>query len=256
MGLSDNLCSCDNAGSEIDQLADKPDQSLDMVSHRTVDEYADRSKASEISQSVDRQWIAVTTYQPVDIVTKTVEVPVIKTVEKFVHKPVIQEKIVHVPREVTQIVEKIVEIPDVKYVEKIVEVPQVQYRSKFVPKIEVVEKIIEKPTIIEKWTEKKVEVPQIKEVVRYKEIDESEEVIKYFPQGKGNIDWEKECAMQSHMLPEHDANKTTVLCSDKIGEDGVMIYSTPFANQGTVFQQVSHELVRDKESARAGCIGC
>lgn len=142
--------------------------------------------------TVDRQWVALTAYQPVDIVTKTVEVPVIKTIEKIVPKTIIQEKIVHVPKNVTHIVEKIVEVPEVKYIDKVVEVPHIHYKNKYVPKIEVVEKIIERQKIIEKWHNKTVEVPQIKEVLRYKQIDDVEEIIKYIPKNSGNIDWESE----------------------------------------------------------------
>ncbi|KAK1442818.1 hypothetical protein BgAZ_303360 [Babesia gibsoni] len=173
---------------------------------RTVGTVADRSRAQEISQNVERQWVAVTTYQPVDTVTKTIEVPVVKTVERIVHKPVIQERVIQVPREVPQVVEKVVEIPDVKFVEKIIEVPQVQYRNKLVPKVEVVERIVEKPQIIEQWTERKVEVPQIKEVVRYKEIDETEEIIRYYPKGHGNIDWDKECE-KAHIIIPHEGQE-------------------------------------------------
>lgn len=142
--------------------------------------------------SVDRKWVALTAYQPVDVVTKTVEVPVIKTVEKIVPKTILQEKIVHVPKNVTHVVEKIVEIPEVKYIEKIVEVPHIHYKNKYVPKIEVVEKIVERQKIIEKWHDKIVEVPQIKEVVRFKQIEDAEEIIKYIPKDSGNIDWEAE----------------------------------------------------------------
>ncbi|CAD2097824.1 inner membrane complex protein 1c, putative [Plasmodium vinckei lentum] len=144
------------------------------------------------TSTVDRKWVALTAYQPVDVVTKTVEVPVIKTVEKFVPKTIIQEKIIHVPKNVTHIVEKIVEVPEVKYIEKIVEVPHIHYKNKYVPKIEVVEKIVERQKIIEKWHDKIVEVPQIKEVVRYKEIEDTEEVIKYVPKDSKNINWEEE----------------------------------------------------------------
>ncbi|ANQ07935.1 Uncharacterized protein PCOAH_00023140 [Plasmodium coatneyi] len=152
---------------------------------------ADSMDAKETS-TVDRKWVALTAYQPVDVVTKTVEVPVIKTVEKFVPKTIIQEKIIHVPKNVTHIVEKIVEVPEVKYIEKIVEVPHIHYKNKYVPKIEVVEKVVERQKIIEKWHDKIVEVPQIKEVVRFKEIEDAEEVIKYIPRNSKNINWEEE----------------------------------------------------------------
>ncbi|CRG99588.1 inner membrane complex protein 1c, putative [Plasmodium relictum] len=144
------------------------------------------------TSTVDRKWVALTAYQPVDVVTKTVEVPVIKTVEKIVPKTILQEKIVHVPKSVTHVVEKIVEVPEVKYIEKVVEVPHIHYKNKYVPKIEVVEKIIERQKIIEKWHDKIVEVPQIKEVVRFKQIEDAEEIIKYIPKNSGNIDWEAE----------------------------------------------------------------
>lgn len=142
--------------------------------------------------AVDRKWVALTVYQPVDVVTKTVEVPVIKTVEKIVPKTIIQEKIIHVPKNVAHIVEKIVEVPEVKYIEKVVEVPHIHYKNKYVPKIEIVEKIVERQKIIEKWHDKIVEVPQIKEVIRFKEIEEAEEVIKYIPKNFQHIDWEAE----------------------------------------------------------------
>ncbi|SBT79103.1 inner membrane complex protein 1c, putative [Plasmodium malariae] len=152
---------------------------------------SDSMDAKETS-TVDRKWVALTAYQPVDVVTKTVEVPIIKTVEKFVPKTIIQEKIIHVPKNVTHVVEKIVEVPEVKYIEKIVEVPHIHYKNKYVPKIEVVEKIVERQNIIEKWHDKIVEVPQIKEVVRFKEIEDAEEVIKYVPRNSKHINWEEE----------------------------------------------------------------
>ncbi|SBT33874.1 hypothetical protein POVWA2_019640 [Plasmodium ovale wallikeri] len=159
---------------------------------------ADSMDAKETS-TVDRKWVALTAYQPVDVVTKTVEVPVIKTVEKFVPKTIIQEKIIHVPKNVTHIVEKIVEVPEVKYIEKIVEVPHIHYKNKYVPKVEVVEKVVERQKIIEKWHDKIVEVPQIKEVVRFKEIEDAEEIIKYVPRNSKNIDWEEEYKKYTEM---------------------------------------------------------
>ncbi|ORM40749.1 uncharacterized protein BXIN_2310 [Babesia sp. Xinjiang] len=185
---------------------------------RTINTVTDRSRAQEIGQNVERQWVSLhmgkhiyslwllPLTSPLTL-TKTIEVPVVKTVERVVPKPVIQERVIQVPREVTQVVEKVVEIPDVKFVEKIIEVPQVQYRNKLVPKVEVVERIVEKPQIIEQWTERKVEVPQIKEVVRYKEIDETEEIIRYYPKGHGNIDWDKECE-KAHIIIPNEGNES------------------------------------------------
>lgn len=165
---------------------------MDSTSKNAFNSQKMENKDNQQKPTVDRQWVALTAYQPVDIVTKTVEVPVIKTVEKIVPKTIIQEKIVHVPKNVTHIVEKIVEVPEVKYIEKVVEVPHIHYKNKYVPKIEIVEKIIEKQKVIEKWHNRTVEVPQIREVIRYKQIEDVEEIIKYIPKSSGNIDWEAE----------------------------------------------------------------
>ena len=51
--------------------------------------------------------VAVTAYQPVDVVTRTVEVPLTRTVDVFVPKPVVREKIVEVPKLVPKYIEKV-----------------------------------------------------------------------------------------------------------------------------------------------------
>jgi len=150
----------------------------------TVDEKTDRERAKELSETKDRQWVAITAYQPIDTVTKTVEVPVIRTVDTYVPKVTVEEKIIEVPKYIPEYVEKVVEVPEVKIVDKIVEVPQYQYQYKYVPKIETKENVIQRPKYETKYIEKIVEVPQIKEVVRYQEVEEIEEIIKYVPKGQ------------------------------------------------------------------------
>lgn len=51
--------------------------------------------------------LEVKAYQPVDIVTRTVEVPVTRTVDVYVPKPVVREKIVQVPKLVPKYIEKV-----------------------------------------------------------------------------------------------------------------------------------------------------
>ncbi|PFH38636.1 alveolin domain containing intermediate filament IMC1 [Besnoitia besnoiti] len=142
-------------------------------------EHADRSRAVALAEETERQWVAITAYQPIDTVTKTVEVPVVRTVETYVPKVVVEEKIVEVPKYVPEYVEKVVEVPEVQYVDKIVEVPEYQYEYKYVPKVDTQENVIQRPKYETKYIEKIVEVPQIKEVVRYQEVEEVEEVIRY-----------------------------------------------------------------------------
>ncbi|KEP63748.1 UNVERIFIED_CONTAM: alveolin domain containing intermediate filament IMC1 [Hammondia hammondi] len=147
----------------------------------TLEERADRSRTVPIGEQTERQWVAITAYQPIDTVTKTVEVPVVRTVETYVPKVVVEEKIVEVPKYIPEYVEKVVEVPEVQFVDKIVEVPEYQYEYKYVPKIETKENIIQRPKYETKYIEKVVEVAQVKEVVRYQDVEEVEEIIRYVP---------------------------------------------------------------------------
>ena len=52
--------------------------------------------------------VAITAYQPVDTIVKTVEVPVVRTIETYVPKVVVEEKIVEVPKFVPEYVEKVI----------------------------------------------------------------------------------------------------------------------------------------------------
>ncbi|CDJ35713.1 membrane skeletal protein IMC1, putative [Eimeria mitis] len=158
----------------------------------TLEERTERERAVAISEQTERQWVAITAYQPVDTVVKTVEVPVVRTVETYVPKVVVEEKIVEVPKFVPEYVEKIVEVPEVKVVDKIVELPRYEYQYKYVHKIETQENIIQRPKYETKYVEKIVEVPQVKEVVRYQDVEEVEEVIRYVPKGQvAEEEWEK-----------------------------------------------------------------
>ncbi|PHJ24757.1 membrane skeletal protein [Cystoisospora suis] len=159
----------------------------------TLEERADRSRTEVVAEQTDRQWVAITAYQPIDTVTKTVEVPVVRTVETYVPKVVVEEKIIEVPKYVPEYVEKVVEVPEVQYMDKIIEVPEYQYEYKYVPKIETKENIIQRPKYETKYIEKVVEVSQVKEVVRYQDVQEVEEIIRYVPKDAGPIpeDWKR-----------------------------------------------------------------
>ncbi|CRG95268.1 inner membrane complex protein 1a, putative [Plasmodium gallinaceum] len=144
----------------------------------------DLSKAVEISQRTEREYVAITAYQPVDVVTRTVEVPFVRTIETTIPKITYENKIKEIPKYYSKIVEKVVEVPEIKYVDKIVDVPHIQYYFKYIPKVEVKENIIKKPVYEKKIVEKIVEVPKIKEVQRYQEVETVEYIVKYIPKDK------------------------------------------------------------------------
>ncbi|SPJ08470.1 inner membrane complex protein 1a, putative [Plasmodium sp. DRC-Itaito] len=155
----------------------------------------DLDKAVEIGQHTEREYVAITAYQPVDIVTRTVEVPFVRTIETTVPKIVYEEKIKEVPRYIAKYVEKVVEVPEVKFVDKIVDVPDIQYCLKYVPKVEIQENIIKRPVFHKKFVEKIVEVPKVKEMKRFHEVETVEYVIKYIPKDDSKrMNKENECA--------------------------------------------------------------
>ncbi|CAD2086019.1 inner membrane complex protein 1a, putative [Plasmodium vinckei lentum] len=143
----------------------------------------DMTKSVEISQHTEREYVAITAYQPVDIVTKTVEVPFVRTIETIIPKITYESKIREVPKYYSKFVEKVVEVPEVKFIDKIVDVPRIQYVYKYAPKVEIKENIIKRPVIEKKFIEKFVEVPEFKEVKRFQEVETVEYVIKYVPKG-------------------------------------------------------------------------
>lgn len=65
------------------------------------------------------------------VVDKVVEVPQIHEVQRFVPRVEIQEVVRHVPKYHIQKVEKFVEVPQIQVVEKIVEVPQIHEVIKY-----------------------------------------------------------------------------------------------------------------------------
>ncbi|ETW19952.1 hypothetical protein PFAG_01128 [Plasmodium falciparum Santa Lucia] len=83
-------------------------------------------------------------------------------------EPIIQNKIVEIPKEVY--LEKIVEVPQIKTVERIVEQirPVIKYKNVYKPKTVYVEKVKNVDKII--YQEKIVEVPQIKTVEKIVEV--------------------------------------------------------------------------------------
>ncbi|SBT71621.1 inner membrane complex protein 1g, putative [Plasmodium malariae] len=83
-------------------------------------------------------------------------------------EPIVQNKIVEVPKEV--LLEKIVEVPHIKTVERIVEQirPVIQYKNVYKPKTVYVEKIKNVDRII--YQEKIVEVPQIKTIEKIVDV--------------------------------------------------------------------------------------
>ncbi|VWU52469.1 Inner membrane complex protein, putative [Hepatocystis sp. ex Piliocolobus tephrosceles] len=145
---------------------------------KVIKDIPDLLKKVELDQRTDREYVAITAYQPVDVVTKTVEVPCLRTIETQIPKITYEDKIVEVPKYETKYVEKVIEVPEVKFIDKVVNIPNIQYSLKYVPKIEMKENIIKKPVITKKIIEKIVEVPQIKEVKRYQEFEAVEYIYK------------------------------------------------------------------------------
>eukprot|EP00375_Theileria_parva_P002610 XP_765291.1 hypothetical protein [Theileria parva strain Muguga] len=123
--------------------------------------------------------ITVPRYRPVEVVDRTVEVPVIHHIDTFVPKKEIQEVESYVKKPYTKYLDKVVEVPQVHYSDKIVEVPEYHEITKTVPKLEVKEKTNYVPKVEVKVVPKYVEVPVVKIVDKYEEYEEVEEVVKH-----------------------------------------------------------------------------
>jgi len=164
------------------------------------------------------EWIDLTTERPIEIfkeeiveVPKTVyedveeEVIIEKTrkkfievceervVKKFVQVP--EHRVVRVPKIVfadnTQIIENIVEVPEIKYTDRVVEkivdvwedtyleVEEVKKIEEYVevPVVKKVTKIVEVPVV--EYVQKNIEVPEIQKVIKYVDEVTIEEQIKY-----------------------------------------------------------------------------
>ncbi|CDU16429.1 inner membrane complex protein 1a, putative [Plasmodium yoelii] len=167
----------------------------------------DMTKSVEISQHTEREYVAITAYQPVDTITKTVEVPFVRTIETIIPKITYENKIREVPKYYSKFVEKVVEVPEVKFVDKIVEVPRIQYLFKYAPKVEIKENIIKKPVIEKKIIEKFVEVPEVKEMKRFQEVETVEYVIKYVPKGSKDEKDETEKVVDSESEEKNEKEK-------------------------------------------------
>ncbi|BAM40405.1 membrane skeletal protein IMC1 [Theileria orientalis strain Shintoku] len=123
--------------------------------------------------------IAVPKYRPVEVVERTVEVPVVHHIDTFVPKKEIQEVESYVKKPYTKYVDKVVEVPQVHYTDKIVEVPEYHEITKTVPRVEVQEKTNYVPKVEVKVVPKYVEVPVVKIVDKYEEYEQVEEVVKH-----------------------------------------------------------------------------
>ncbi|CXH99437.1 inner membrane complex protein 1a [Plasmodium berghei] len=181
----------------------------------------DMTKSVEISQHTEREYVAITAYQPVDTVTKTVEVPFVRTIETIIPKITYESKIREVPKYYSKFVEKVVEVPEVKFVDKIVEVPRIQYLFKYAPKVEIKENIIKKPVIERKIIEKFVEVPEVKEMKRFQEVETVEYVIKYVPKGSKDEKDGKEKVIDKESEKKNEDNEIE---ENNVENEGENIY--------------------------------
>ncbi|UKJ90588.1 membrane skeletal protein IMC1 [Theileria orientalis] len=137
-------------------------------------------KASTLSYVQEGfETISVPKYRPVEVVERTVEVPIVHHIDTFVPKKEIQEIESYVKKPYTKYVDKVVEVPQVHYTDKIVEVPEYHEITKTVPKVEVQEKTNYVPKVEVKVVPKYVEVPVVKIVDKYEEYEQVEEVVKH-----------------------------------------------------------------------------
>lgn len=239
------------AGSPRGQAIDAAEGSSSAQLHETgrsvtLEERADRSRAAPVTEQTERQWVAITAYQPIDTVTKTVEVPVVRTVETYVPKVVVEEKIIKVPKYVPEYVEKVVEVPEVKYVDKLVEIPDYQVQYKYVPKIETKENVIQRPKYETKYTEKVVEVSQVKEVVRYQEVEEVEEIIRYVPKGHAiPEEWKRAQEEQQRREEEQKAKEA----QEKQTLEGLLAEEKELQEKRTTEQQRIQQEIAQRQRA-------
>jgi len=149
-----------------------------------------RDQARELPEvQVSREYEVIQVARPTDIVTHTVEVPVVQELTTIVPKIQVRETVRHVERDEPQYIEKYVDIEHQKIVDTYVEKEVIEGETvKYVPKIDVHERkvLVTKPEV--KWIEKFVDIPQIREVVRYVHSDSNvEQVIRYVPKGEGHL---------------------------------------------------------------------
>lgn len=143
---------------------------------RAVD-FGNTSETSFVHEGYDT--IQVPRYRPVEIVEKTVEVPVVHHVDTYVPKKEVQEIESFVRKPYIKYVDKVVDVPEIHYNDTIVEVPEYHEVTKTVQKVEIQERIKYVPKVEVRVVPKYVEVPVVKIVDKYEEYEEVEEVIKH-----------------------------------------------------------------------------
>lgn len=152
-----------------------------------------------------RKWTAITKYQPIDTVTKYVDVPVKEI--KYIKEPKIEivEKIKEVPKYTTQYESKVIEVPEVHFVDKVICEPVITEKIKYVPKEIIQYNTIRKPITKNIVIEKKVNKLQVQERVRYESQEIVEEVYNHYD------------PMQDKYMNE-DGN---TICNDQVSENNV-----------------------------------
>lgn len=158
-------------------------QTVDMC--KTIESPPDYSRATHSSQVVEKKFvhegydtIKIPKYREVEIVEKLVEVPVVHTINKYVHKHEIKQVEKLVKRPINKYIETKIEIPELYYKDKVVEIPEMHEIVKIVEKPEVQERIIYKSKIETKIIPKYIEVPVVKIIDKYEEYDDIQEVVK------------------------------------------------------------------------------
>lgn len=158
-------------------------ETVDMC--KTIESPPDYSRATHSSQVVEKKFvhegydtIKIPKYREVEIVEKLVEVPVVHTINKYVHKHEIKQVEKLVKRPINKYIETKIEVPELYYKDKVVEIPEMHEIVKIVEKPQVQERIIYKSKIETKIIPKYIEVPVVKIIDKYEEYDDIQEVVK------------------------------------------------------------------------------
>lgn len=153
--------------------ASRPVEHVNSITGKDYNTVMGSTPISEISYVQEGfDVIKIPKYRPVEIVDRTVEVPVIHHVDTFVSKKEIREIESIVKKPYTKYVDTIVEVPEIHYTDKIVEVPEYHEVTKTLPKIQIQERTKYLPKIEVKVVPKYVEVPVVKIVDKYEEYEE------------------------------------------------------------------------------------
>lgn len=127
-----------------------------------------------------RKWVAITKHQPIDTITKYVDVPVKET--RIIKEPKIEivEKIKEVPTYTTQYESKVIEVPEVHFVDKVICEPVITEKLRYVPKEIIQYNTIRKPVIKNVIVEKKVNKLEVQKRIRYQSQEIIEEVYNHY----------------------------------------------------------------------------